>query len=102
MLEKLTIDTFANRIGESFTICPDENLRIPVTLSQVDDLTARAGPAAIGHPRTPFSLLFHGPRETVLPQRIYRVEHDELGPIEIFLVPLGPDQRGMRYEAVFA
>jgi hypothetical protein len=32
-----------------------------------------------------------------LPQRIYRVEHAELGAIEIFLVPIAAD----RYEAVF-
>jgi hypothetical protein len=38
----------------------------------------------------------------VLPQATYPVEHDELGRMEIFLVPIGPDGSGMRYEAVFA
>jgi hypothetical protein len=36
-----------------------------------------------------------------LPQRIYRVEHGELGAMEIFLVPIGPDEVAHRYEAVF-
>jgi hypothetical protein len=46
-------------------------------------------------------LLFRGPRTPVLPQRIYRLEHAVMGPLEIFLVPIGPDAEGMRYQAVF-
>jgi len=37
----------------------------------------------------------------ILPQRIYRVEHDAIGVCEIFLVPLTPDADGARYQAVF-
>jgi hypothetical protein len=48
-----------------------------------------------------FSLLFRGPMAPVLPQRIYRLDHNSLGRLEIFLVPLGPDGEGMQYEAVF-
>jgi hypothetical protein len=32
-----------------------------------------------------------------LPQRIFRLEHAELGAFELFLVPIGPGE----YEAVF-
>lgn len=52
--------------------------------------------------RAPFSLVFRGPGDRVLPQRIYRLAHDELGEFEFFLVPIGPDREGMRYEAIFA
>ena len=48
-----------------------------------------------------FSLLFYGPLQPVLPQCIYRLNHDALGSMEIFLVPLGPDAESMQYEAVF-
>jgi hypothetical protein len=47
--------------------------------------------------RAPFSLVFQGDPELTLPQRIYRVEHPELGALDIFLVPIAPG----RYEAVF-
>jgi hypothetical protein len=47
--------------------------------------------------RAPFSLVFQGDPELTLPQRIYRVEHAQLGALDIFLVPIA---RG-RYEAVF-
>lgn len=52
--------------------------------------------------RAPFSLLFRGPPEPILPQAIYALEHATLGVSEIFLVPLAPDADGTRYEAVFA
>ena len=52
--------------------------------------------------REPFSLLFVGPPEPVLPQRIYRLEHAEMGALDLFLVPIGRGPEGTRYEAVFA
>ena len=36
-----------------------------------------------------------------LPQRIYRLEHAELGGLDLFLVPIGRDASGITYEAVF-
>jgi hypothetical protein len=44
--------------------------------------------------------LWHGPVTPVLPQRIYRLQQAELGTVELFIVPLGPDERGIRYQAV--
>jgi hypothetical protein len=34
-------------------------------------------------------------------QRIYRVEHDAMGPCDLFLVPIGPRDGGMQYQAIF-
>ena len=52
-------------------------------------------------PRHSFSLLFHGPREALLPQAIYHFENETLGALEFVIVPLGPDQDHQRYEAIF-
>lgn len=48
-----------------------------------------------------FSLLFLGPARPILPQATYRLEHAEMGAMDIFLVPVGPQAGGMGYEAVF-
>jgi len=48
-----------------------------------------------------FSLLFRGPISPFFPQAIYRLHHEKLGTMDLFLVPMGPDRDGMRYEAVF-
>lgn len=52
--------------------------------------------------RWSFSLVFHVKDiEKYLTQRIYRLDHPKMGNLEVFLVPLGPDEQGTRYEAVF-
>jgi hypothetical protein len=48
-----------------------------------------------------FTLTFSGPLAPLLSQRSYRVSHEKLGTLDLFLVPLGPDGKGMQYEAVF-
>ena len=52
--------------------------------------------------RLPFCLVFAGPKDVVLPQKIYRIQHPKAGTMDIFLVPIGPDEGNMLYEAVFA
>ena len=49
-----------------------------------------------------FSLVFRAAAEADAPQGTYRLDNEHLGRLEVFLVPLGADEEGMRYEAVFA
>lgn len=51
--------------------------------------------------RQPFALLFREPAGAMIPQGTYPVDHPALGTFDLFVVPLGPDAGGMRYEAVF-
>jgi hypothetical protein len=47
-------------------------------------------------------LVFCGPATPVLAQATYALAHDELGPMDLFLVPVGMDVEGrVQYEAVF-
>ena len=48
-----------------------------------------------------FSAFFQGPPETRLTQKVYTLNHDRMGEFEVFLVPVGPETQGVRYEAVF-
>ena len=54
-----------------------------------------------GQMREPFALLFRGPAQPVLGQRMYRLEHAQAGVLELFLVPVGRDAQSVQYEAVF-
>jgi hypothetical protein len=96
MLESLTLDTFAPRIGERFRLSAAEGNAIDATLIEATPLgaSARGG-------RQPFSLVFLGPLAPVWPQRIYHVEHEALESCDLFLVPIGPRDGGMQYQAVF-
>jgi hypothetical protein len=48
-----------------------------------------------------FSILFRGPGNFILPQKTYRMEHDRIGPFDLFIVPIGRGENESYYEAVF-
>lgn len=48
-----------------------------------------------------FSLLFVAPPDTPVSQDLFPVEHPVLGAMEVFLVPVGADDQGINFEAVF-
>jgi hypothetical protein len=77
-LEALTAADFAPLVHEPFRIDDGDGSSFTVELIDVSETGAQG----------------HG--------RIFGVEHDRMGRLEIFLVPLGPDDVGQRYEAVFA
>jgi hypothetical protein len=97
-LAALGLADFAACVGERFGVQVDGR-SLELALLEAEAL-APAAPRPGG--RRPFSLVFRGPRAPVLPQRVYRLESARLGALEIFLVPIGPDDAGLRYEAIFA
>ena len=48
-----------------------------------------------------FSLIFLGPKDLLLPQRMYQLAHERLGSVTLFLVPIAQSEEGFRYEAAF-
>ena len=101
-MKSLDITSFTGRVGEDFRITLDGATRMEVRLITVTPAPdGWATPAPIAG-RRPFSVVFRAPPGMPLPQRIYRLEHDELGTLDMFLVPIGPDADGMCYEAVFS
>jgi hypothetical protein len=91
MLEKLTVDDFLPLQGERFRISPDEAEPFEVELVEVTEIPREPGG------RAPFSLVFQGGPNPPLEQRIYGMEHDKLGELDLFLVPIAVD----RYQAIF-
>jgi hypothetical protein len=88
---------FEPLINQNFNIQLKNNTTLVVRLIEVT-----VGPQFNENaPRVPFSIVFRGPRDILLSQGIYSLEHETAGNFEIFLVPIGPDEKGMRFEAVF-
>lgn len=100
-LEDLRLEHFIPLTGQPFDChVQPEGPPFPLILTSAQPLGMQAWPAG-SERRIPFSLLFSGPRQPVLPQRIYLVEHAQLGSLEIFMVPIGPSAEGMQYEVIF-
>jgi len=97
-LDALSADEFNDCLHQSFRIrAGDETIAAElVEVRGVKSHTRRQD-------RNPFSILFQGPIDKPLEQRIYRLTNDTMGEIDLFLVTLGPDAdgNGMIYEAVF-
>lgn len=93
----ISLQTFAGRAGETFNLALGDS-DMPLTLTEASPLPADPYPGML---REPFALIFRSSSPIVLPQRIYRLRNAALGALEIFLVPIGRDNRGAVYQAVF-
>lgn len=91
----LSADTFAPYEGSTFVLDPFEGAPFEATLVAVS--RGHRGPV-----RDQFSLLFVGGPTPPAPQGMVLLSHDVLGPVELFLVALGPGPEGQRYEAAFS
>src|SRR5690348_14290361 len=98
MEKPLTIADFADKIGQRFAIEDGVGTPIASILVEAQPLNPARG---VGGARPPFSLVFVADQPQPLPQRIYRMAHDRLGIMSIFLVPIGHDARGVSYQATF-
>lgn len=96
MSEKLTKATFARLLHTKFRLHypPEQSVEIELVEVTGDEL-----PEVKGFER--FSLIFHVPVAQLLPQGTYRMEHEEMGSFDIFIVPIGHAEPGFRYQAVF-
>ena len=107
-LDKLTSHDFTPYLHHLFFIQLEEGQPYPLELISIQEL----GEGHQAGVRRPFSLLFRNQRkDAYLPQHIYQLRFEPLAgqplsdeppdTLDLFLVPLGPDQDGTRYEVIF-
>jgi hypothetical protein len=101
-MRDMTADHFRPHIGSVFRLDAGEGREISLSLTEVRDLGPRPERLVKPGQRTHgFFLRFAGPLEPVLPQQIWTLTHESFGSLGIFLVPLGPHDGRLVYEAVF-
>ena len=100
-LDQLTLTHFSPHVGGRFVLRQDSGPALELELIQATALGAKGPRPAHLAGRDPFSLLFRAPKEAQLPQCIYHLEHEALGGLDIFLVPIGRDDTGLKCEAIF-
>ena len=97
-LDTIACDDFRPHLGTEFEIVslPDGTLAMTLVEASKSGLRAfRSGG------RKPFSLIFRAPADRWPAQGTHRLSHPVMGALDLFLVPIGPDEGGMRIEAVF-
>jgi hypothetical protein len=93
MLENLTCQSFIPHLNSVFRVGSDAEW-IAVELVEVSE-------PRLSRRTEAFSLVFRGPSSTFLQQAMYRFQHAEIGDLDLFIVPIGRDEHGLYYEAVF-
>jgi len=94
MTEDLTREALTESLNSKFLMRFENAEPLELTLVSVTELPAAAG-------QEQFSAIFGAPINAPIAQGIYQLEHERFGLFGIFLVPIGRDQEGVRYEALF-
>ena len=94
MLENFTLETFAGRMNSTFRLKLESAETVEMELVEANDVGSTPRQAQ-------FSIVFRGPHNPPLAQGIHKIEHDEIGTFDLFLVPIRRDQTGIYYEAIF-
>ncbi|MDE2463520.1 MAG: hypothetical protein KGO02_07400 [Alphaproteobacteria bacterium] len=98
MPDALTAATFSPFAGGVFVAHFGADGTYPLVLVEVVERASLGMPETL---RAPFSLFFTGQGPHYLLQGTYRLSHDRLGDLDVFIVPVGRTDDGFRYQAVF-
>lgn len=97
MIEKLTIEDFESIHGMTIALHFDGECQ------DGEVIESRRVPGGVPGGREPFSVIVRsGGVDRYWPQGVYVLEHPDHGELELFMVPIGPDDEGMRYELSFS
>ena len=94
-VELPTHDAFMENNNSAFRLEAPSGKKLELRLIGVSDRKVRDR-------QEEFSITFRSAADTFIPQGTYRFEHDKLGSFDLFIVPVGKDDRGYSYEAVFS
>jgi hypothetical protein len=94
MSEVLKISDFSAHVNSKFHLHINDSASLGIELVEVKQQGASQSPYQ-------FSLKFSAPQAAPRSQGTYRLEHEALGELYLFLVPVAMDEKWLYYEAVF-
>jgi len=102
-IEKLTLEIFSPLVNSKFKLSVDGGHPVEVELTEAKALDGphTVKPDRNGMVQEVFSLMFDGPENPILQQRIYPFEHEKIGRFDLFIVPVKKIPDGVRYQALF-
>lgn len=95
MTVDVNFETFEKQIGSAVNLSVGDQ-KLPAKIIEVMKMT-KHGDAE----RDPFSVLIVTDSSDHYEQQLFKFDHAELGKFDLFMVPIGPKENGMCYEAVF-
>lgn len=95
MIESITHESFESIVGDSVDLRTGDS-DFQAVVKSVSLLHASPSQG-----RQPFSVVLQSKDTENHGQRTYRLSHPDLGDHELFLVPIGEGDEGVRYEMIF-
>jgi hypothetical protein len=93
MDESLTQEIFKENLNSSFKLPLSEEQSLALELIECNDLGS-------SETQEQYSLILRGDDKHYLPQMTYDLQHEKLGTVSLFLVPIRKDANGFCYEAI--
>ncbi|HWO02282.1 MAG TPA: hypothetical protein VNS63_23755 [Blastocatellia bacterium] len=94
MTEFFTLETFTPHVNTTFLMHYGDSQTAELNMTSATDVGSSSRQIQI-------SLKFQAPVSAPVAQGIYRLDHDKMGVLDMFLVPIDKDAAGVYYEAIF-
>lgn len=94
MAATLTHEEFSKHLNTTFRIRLNDATAIDAELIEVSE-------HLVSPRQERFAIVFRISNEQMLTQGLAPIEHDQMGAFQLFIVPIGRDEHGTSYEAVF-
>lgn len=93
-MDNLTAADFSKHLNTNFKVFRADDEIFEAKLVEIEELRN-------DHFIYSFAVEFLFPRDFGLEQRIYKLEHPEMEPMELFMVPVWQTDTEVRFEAIF-
>lgn len=87
-------EVFTRQLNSKFEVQLDENRSVKLDLIEISDLKLSPN-------QEEFAIVFRGPLDEFLDQGTRSFRHEQMGQVDIFIVPIQQDENGFYYEAIF-
>lgn len=94
MLENLHLAAFAENLQTTFQTHTEDGRDVELLMVSATD-------SGTTDRQEQFSIVFRGPLDVFLDQRMYELKHPQMGEFPLMLVPIKRDGEGFYYEASF-
>lgn len=95
MTATLTHAAFARQLHTTFRLVVPGAVALPLELIEVSK--QRESQRFVS-----FAIVLRGPAGVYIPQGTYHFEHEAMGALDLFIVPIGQNGSGYEYEATFS
>lgn len=90
----LAYEDLSKNLNSNFTVCLDEGQSFDLEMIELSEHKLSAV-------QERFAFVLLGPNDKFLGQGMRHLRHAVLGELDLFLVPIGQDEKGTSYEIVF-